>query len=526
MSATGQCPGCGNELVFRVATSTIAVCSFCRTIVARGGATLEAIGTTNEVLVTGSALQLGLQASHGGRPFTVVGRTQLRHDLGGAWDEWLVSFDDGGRLAWLAEHQGRLALYGKANVNEAPRLSSPEKATPGQAMLSGLGELIVVERGTATVVAEQGELPERTLPGARRPFVDFTSRDGRCATLDFGAVNVDGTRQPKRFFVGRELTLADLGLQRAPVEPPSLPRAEGATALRCPHCGAPVERKRTDTESLTCGYCNSALSIDNGALALLFRQEKLAWQPLIKPGTTARLDEGFFRAARALGPQPRPWPTSLDVEVVAHVVRSVVVDGVRYTFQEHLLQTARDGFFWLIESDGEWLFARPLDAGLVTKKGIAVQLEGRTFHHQQTNTARVEQVIGELYWRVSKLDLAKMSDYRSAPRTLSREETANEVLWTECLDVPRGEVARVFGVRPPAPPPVASHDEEGGLASAPFGRGATAERLKNAFLYLIVIAWVLISVCDVIFDDDDDDDDGSGGGHGSYGGGGGFSFGK
>jgi hypothetical protein len=101
---------------------------------------------------------------------------------------------------------------------------------------------------------------------------------------------------------------------------------------------------------------------------------------------------------------------------------------------------------WLIESDGAWLFARPLDAGLVTKKGLAVQLEGRTFHHQQTNTARVEQVTGELYWRVNKSDTAKMRDYRSAPRTLSCEETANEALWTECLDVPRSEIGRVFGV--------------------------------------------------------------------------------
>jgi hypothetical protein len=331
-------------------------------------------------------------------------------------------------------------------------------------------------------------------------------------------VGTDGQKQPKRFYVGRELTFDDLGLSRAPIEPPALPRAEGATALRCPHCGAPVERKRADTESLTCGYCNSALSVDNGALALLFRQEKLAHKPTITPGTTARLDAGFFGAVRTLGQQARPWPTSLDVEVVAHVVRSVVVDGVRYTFQEHLLQTEKQGFFWLIESDGAWLFARPLDAGLVTKKGLAVQLEGRTFHHQQTNTARVEQVTGELYWRVNKSDTAKMRDYRSAPRTLSCEETANEALWTECLDVPRSEIGRVFGVKPPKPAPAfsPSSDADDGLPD----RNPAAD---FALLVIVLLAIVFISFAL----EDSDDGGGYSGGHGSYSsGGGGFSFGK
>jgi multidrug efflux pump subunit AcrA (membrane-fusion protein) len=36
VSGTGQCPGCGNPLEFRVATSLVAVCPYCQQVVARG----------------------------------------------------------------------------------------------------------------------------------------------------------------------------------------------------------------------------------------------------------------------------------------------------------------------------------------------------------------------------------------------------------------------------------------------------------------------------------------------------------
>ena len=502
MSATGICPGCGSGLEFRVATSVTAVCPYCQSIVVRGGAKLELVGKSNEVLVTGSVLSIGLEGRYRGKTFTLVGRTQLSHDLGGTWDEWLVAFGDGS-LAWLAEHQGRYALTGEHSVHEAPRLNSPAEATPGRSYLSPMGELIVAERGEATIATQQGELPGRSMPGSRRPFVDFTSRDGRFATLDFGALNADGSVEPKRFFVGKEVTLAALGLQRAEVQQAALPKAEGASALRCTSCGAPCEKKLAESEALACGHCGTVFSVSaDNKLGFLFAQDNLRHTAHIPLGSRAVLDKGFWRKAGVLGDTPRPWAKRLQVEVVGHVVRSIVVDGITYHFQEHLLHAEKEGFFWLVESDNKWLFVRNLDAGLVTEHGLRVGLDGKMFTHEQTEQAQVEQVTGELYWRVNKGDTATLSDFRHAPRTVSREQTANEVVWTECLDVDRADVERVFGIELPE------------AVQSVFNEDAQ-RKVVTVLVAIVILLFVLSSVAS----------SGVGGGHRSYGGGG-YSFGK
>lgn len=513
MSATGTCPGCGAQIVFRVDTTTTAVCAYCRSVVIRGGTQLELVGKTNNVFVTGTVLMLGLEGRHQGRAFTVVGRTQLAHTLGGMWDEWLLALPNG-RLAWLAEHQGRFALMGEQNVHDAPRMASPTDAVPGRAYLSAVGELIVAERGEATIAAEEGDLPGRTLPGSRRPFVDFSSHDGRVATLDFGAIAIDGSREPKRFFVGREVALKDIGLERAEVQEPVLPRQEGSTALRCPHCGAPVEKKLTETQTLVCGSCGSALSVDpQNKLGILFAQERLQFTPTVPVGKKATLDQGFFRRARVLGEKKRPWPERLEVEVIGHMVRSVVIDGVRYHFQEHLLHAAKEGYFWLVESDGKWLFVRNLEVGRVAESGGKAVLEGSTFTFEQRVTARVEQVLGELSWRVNKGDTAQLTDYRHAPRTLSKEKTTNELIWTECLDVDRRDVERVFSVQTPEP----EEPSWGQLFD-----GQPSSNAAQAIVVLLVFFFVFVPVCGELAEEDS----GYGGGHGTSSGGGGFSFGK
>ena len=520
MSAAGICPGCGSPLVFRVATTTTAVCGFCQSIVVRAGAGVDLVGKTNAVLVTGSVLHLGLTGAFSGRAFSIVGRTQLQHDLGGVWDEWLLAFDDG-RLAWLAEHQGRLALMAEHKVQEAPQLASPADATPGSSHLSSIGELIVVERGEATLIAEEGELPGRSLPGARRPFIDFSSRNGRFATLDFGAVQTDGTREGRRFFVGKEVTLAQLGLAAAVVQEAKLPQAMGSTALRCPHCGAPVEKKLQTTETLSCGHCGSVLAVSaDNQLGMLFAQESLRFSPIVPLGTKAVLDEGFFQRSKWLGEQPRPWPTRLAIEVVAHVVRSVVVDGERYHFFEYLLHAEKHGFFWLVESDGKWLFVRSLEAGLVSEQPRRAMLEGKTFNLEQQNRARIEQVTGELYWKVNKGDSSMLTDYRHAPRTLSKESTANEVIWTECLDVTRADVVRVFGLSLAGAARLS--DEGGGKGE---GGGSAQTELPTGCAVAVVVALILMFLMMATCDDCGGGSSG-GGGHYSSGGGTGFSFGK
>jgi len=309
--------------------------------------------------------------------------------------------------------------------------------------------------------------------------------------------------------VGRNLRYAELGLDAAPVLAPKLPSVPGATAIHCPHCAAPLEKPRTDSLSVSCAHCGSLLTVTDGAVAFLSVQESLKYRPLLVLGTRATLDAEFFCNDRKLNTTAKPWLHDLGVEVVAHVVRSVMIDGAFYTFEEYLLATERDGFFWLVQSDGNWLFVRDLDAGEVKRDGRHARIGADVFQFEQSVEARVEQVLGELPYRVTQGETAKLIDFRRAPRTLSREQTGNEALWTECLDIPRAQLQRVFGVSVPVP----SDDSDSENMPA------------NAFIAALAIL-LFISFVYMLENCEDNDEDGNYGGHVGSSHSGGFSFGK
>ncbi len=482
MSAAGNCPGCGAQLVFRVATSVVAVCPYCSSVVARGDAGLVDLGKTNEVLSTGSALAIGRKATFRGRAFEVAGRTQLRHQLGGTWDEWYLAFDDG-RWAWLAEHQGRFALTLEADPAAAPRIASLEDAQPGKRVTSTKGTLVVSERGVAAVAAEEGELPWRAAPQERRAYVDLSAPGGFFATLDFGVVDDDDKPQgPLRFYWGREVSLEDLGLASAAVSEPKL-RQAGGRAINCPKCNGTLELKSGDAQSVGCPYCGALLDVkENGELAFLFAQSPKN-KPHIPLGNKAHIDAAFHRYA------PAGLGIELDVEVVAFVVRSVKFDGFRYQFSETLLYDEKQGFFWLVESDGHWTFVKNVPAAALSKTmlGGDVRYQGMRFRAYQDSEPRVEQVTGELYWKVNAGEESTMRDFIRPPLMLSREVTEDEVNWTLGWYVDKSDVERVFGVTLDKPTGVGANQP------SPY-----LDVLKRGFLPMVVAAALCLVVAAVI----------------------------
>lgn len=517
MSGVGQCPGCGSPLEFRVATSVVAVCSSCQQVVARGGVAVFDLGKSNPVLVTHSALSIGASGTVRGRGFTVVGRCQLKHVLGGIWNEWYALLDNN-KWTWIAEHQGRICVMGEVSAGQAPDIRSLDAAQPGSRWLSGRGEVIVAERGIATLHAEEGELPWRAVPNERRAYVDLSAAGGAFSTLDLGSVGADERPAgPRRYFVGFEIAAADLAIRHAAVPHEVQPRIEGAQLVKCPRCSAPLELKRPeDTMTIVCGSCGSALAVEEDQrLGFLFAQT-LGVRPRIPLGARARLAESVFVHARPQDKKP------LDVEVVAFIVRSVVEDGETFFFYEYLLATKGDDFRWLVESDGGWQLFQPIATGAVTQSTGAgsASYQGANFARQSTSTPKVEQVMGELYWRVLRGDTASASDYqRNGGFRLSVERTADEVNWTYGFGVPTRALEQTFLVKLPRTvtssmgSPYASSEDSGDFEDARSAAGFIA--LAGLLLFCV---WV-VSQCD-------DDNSSSGGGHGSYGGGGGTSFGK
>ena len=127
-----------------------------------------------------------------------------------------------------------------------------------------------------------------------------------------------------------------------------------------------------------------------------------------------------------------------DFRVAGMLARSMKVDGERWSWVEYFLESPRDGFRWLSESDGEWFFVTPLDAWLAKpdpKKQVSA------------GTARVDWAAGELPWQVEIGETTEVTEWTSGSDTLSREATPDEIGWSLVKPIPPSAVAKAFGKR-------------------------------------------------------------------------------
>jgi hypothetical protein len=154
-----------------------------------------------------TVLELGARGKLRGAAFALTGRTLVRSEGGGIWNEWTMRFDDG-RLAFLAEARGGFTLF-----TERPLGFHFEDAQAGKTLDTGY---VVVERGKAKRIATWGDVPDA--PETYR-YVDLSSKDGESATIDWG--------EPlPRVFVGSALRLDALGLTPRKERPRFVPIKE------------------------------------------------------------------------------------------------------------------------------------------------------------------------------------------------------------------------------------------------------------------------------------------------------------
>ncbi len=158
-----------------------------------------------------TVLELGARGKHRNAPFVLAGRTCVRSEGGGLWNEWTLAFDDG-RQGFLAEALGSFTLFFERAF--APTFDALHV---GSALKTGF---VVVERGQAKRIARWGDVPEA--PRTYR-YADLSSASGETATIDYG----ERASEPD-VFVGRRMKLSELGLRPRADRPRFLPAPGGA----------------------------------------------------------------------------------------------------------------------------------------------------------------------------------------------------------------------------------------------------------------------------------------------------------
>ena len=241
----------------------------------------------------------------------------------------------------LAEAQGRFYLTFEQKLPaEAPPFEQLEPATPLARIRAG-GSLTVAETGYATYAAAEGELPFKLEPEKGYPYADLSGQQGEFGTLSYATT-------PPTLYLGKEVTLQELGID------PELLRKEGgkekqvaAVKVSCPHCAGSLELKAPDAaERVICQYCNSMLDVKDGNLIFLKTLDKFR-TPLIELGKSAE-----FEGHR--------------LTVIGYMQRSTVLEGETWYWDEYLLYHPAVGYRWLVFSDDEWLYVKPVPPGEVS----------------------------------------------------------------------------------------------------------------------------------------------------------------
>ncbi len=424
-----NCPSCAAAIEFKAGSTLVLVCPYCRSAIARTDRGLEDLGKVAEIMDSESPLKLGLKGEYKGARFELTGRAQLKHELGGNWDEWYATFSNGW-VGWLAEAQGRFYMTFYQPLPAGAVLPSFAGLQLGQtvAEIPNPTPLMVQEKGRGTSVAADGEIPYKLTPGEQFEYADLAGKDNAFATIDYSL-------DPPWVFVGNMVTLAEIGLGDA-----KSVKREGrrvsAAGMGCPNCGGPLALIAPDkAERVTCPNCDSLLDVNQGNLSYF----KSLTPPANAPEFVAPIGaEGTF-------------PGDVKFKIIGAVVRSVTMEGIQYFWHEYLLYNPMVGFRWLVHSDNHWNFVEPVNVAEVTPSvttgaGSTVSYNGRTFKIFQDATAVVEYVKGEFYWRVEQGEMVRAVDYVSAPMMLSQEISNNEINWSAGTYMTNEEVEKAFGI--------------------------------------------------------------------------------
>lgn len=414
--AVANCPSCGGPINFAIGSSAVVICDYCHTVVARSDRGLKDLGKVAALIDTGSVLRRDLPGNYRGVGFRLVGRTQMRHEAGGMWEEWYAAFDDG-RWGWLAEAAGKFYITFKVEGGGLPPFNVIEVG-------GHLGDLVVQELGTAALISGEGEIPWRVMPGDTYDYADLSGPSGRFATIDY-------SEDVPLLFQGQETTLKELGIS-ANLEPRRQARVN-VEKLSCSNCGGALNLIAPDqAERIVCPNCGGVHDVTSeGNLKYLDVLKARGPKPLVPLGGKGKIGD-------------------VEYIVAGFMQRSVTFD-IKYYWTEYLLYNASAGFRWLVDSDDHWSFVEPAAAGDVTDNGKTLVYQGKTYKVYQDAKATVEFVAGEFYWKVQVGETVRAVDYIAPPEGMAKEVTgtkkAKEVNYSHARYMPVAEVEEAFSVK-------------------------------------------------------------------------------
>jgi hypothetical protein len=422
-----SCPQCGAPLEFRSAAAVMAVCGSCRSTLLKQGEAVERIGEMASVFEDYSPLQLGMTGRNESRRFTLLGRIQLRYDAG-YWSEWYASFEDG-TFGWLSDASGQYAITTQQDLDDgkAGELPRFDTLSPGVGFDFHGNRYLASDIRTAQCVGGEGELPFRVGDGWQARVADFRYED-KFVTLDYS--DADQHAGKPVVYAGESVELATLACQGLRDEAEireSAGRYRGELgAFTCPSCGASLDCPVGVADYVICGSCHAGVDCTAEQATLFSKKREVeAIETALQLGASATFDGAKY--------------------TVLGVMRCRTPFG-ESSWDEYLLHNLERGFVWLVHSEGSWERVDVLNNWPMISQSGQVLEAGRTYRERENYDAEVVYVAGAFNWRVQVGDKTSITDFSWRDFKMTRETTANEIVWSRAKPLSNSKMAERFGV--------------------------------------------------------------------------------
>ncbi len=230
------------------------------------------------------------------------------------------------------------------------------------------------------------------------------------------------------------------------------------------------------TERAACVHCNAITDVK--LQQVVAQQAQARERPSIELGR-----KGVLPVADARGVINAEWT------VLAYVERSTGApfSDEFFGWQEYLLYNLQHGYRWLVFDEGMFYYITPLAAGDIDASRAPTFVRRNNIHYRQRNaqTARVDFVLGELYWKVEVGETVWAEDYENGRELVSSEKNANEISWSFGVVVPTPIITQAFGYQP--------KPSGYGAAEASFaGTGGGSTKASPALIIAVVLVVLLV----------------------------------
>jgi hypothetical protein len=252
---------------------------------------------------------------------------------------------------------------------------------------------------------------------------------------------------------------------------PMPPGAPQVKSLNCPSCGASLTvRSFGQAVTVVCASCHSVLDAQDPRLTILqkFKVAEGEDQPLIPLGTRGSIRGTVY-------------------EAIGFQRRTIVVEGIHYSWHEYVLFNPYKGFRYLTEYDGHWNDVSLLRSLPDLSPGASsLRYLGETYKQFQSSNAATTFVLGEFPWQVRVGESVDVTDYVSPPRVISSERTGKEVSWSMGEYVAGRDIWKAFKLQGEPPVPIGVYENQ------PSPLSASTKTVWGLVLFFLVIMVALM----------------------------------